>query len=634
MLVYINHTTVALTCLDETTVLTWQPGAITTYALPVVEIEIIISKLTAVVQYATPSDANKVNRLINNWNTVLNNYRAQNDNLTSMFSAEVGQFVAAVSQFKAYQAGQTDAQDFASAVANTLDGLIDFPVINSIAYALNGAFFQIKETCDQVLPYSVGITIVGASEDFGGAGSYLQGVCDDFDPDLWRSFAAMINGACAGISADGSPNNPLSSTPLFQRLCASETLNDDSIPGGSQSSSGPESLLGFLSDSKKLVTFGANSPMDLSWTSRVTESKAFSVEFESSRTLTADLLFDLGFEVFGVGLETKNDIGLTNVFTVHLGKSSEEDHDTERSVTVSLGDNDIGDFFAVRITEDPVYGTPVFTTMGGASKCPGETGTSRRESNVRILEIRERCGEDNASPCNEFTLAPGENANFGVVIENLSPTQDAVSYTLGLANSYDDYLKSGGDGNYTCGVPGQSSGVVVIFFSTDLRKIPYNHLVEVPFTVTRVYNGPVSLCNEFNQLEVKLVATCEISTPNSYVYQYGVEYDESTRQSAVMYDAGHTIYASSSNATFSVKWPAARRRLSDGSSQGLSQADGGDAADAIAEVLLREFRESKNSFELKLLAMANETRTTICVAVLISMMLTVITAWMAMRRVK
>ena len=199
----------------------------------------------------------------------------------------------------------------------------------------------------------------------------------------------MINGACNGVSADGSPSNPLSSTPLFQQMCASETLTGDGIPGGLQTSTGPESLLGFLSDNKKLITFGANSPMELSWTSTVTESKAFNVEFEYSRSLTADLLIDLEFEIFGVGFSSKNDIGLTNVFTLHLGKSSEEEHESERTVTVSLEDGDDGDFFAVRIMEDPVYGTPVFTTMGGASKCPGETGTSRRESNVRIVQIRE-----------------------------------------------------------------------------------------------------------------------------------------------------------------------------------------------------------------------------------------------------
>lgn len=213
-----NYTSASLTCLDETTILAWQPGAVTTYALPVVEIEIIVDKLNTLVQFATPSDADKLNNLISNWNNVLMSYRVQSANLTSMFTAEIGQFVAAVNQFKAYQSGQTNAQDFASAVANTLDGLLDFPVINSIAYALNGAFYQIKETCDQVLPYSVGVTIAGATEDYGGAGSYLQGVCNDFDPNAWRSFAKMINGACAGMSADGEPNNPLSSTPLFQKL--------------------------------------------------------------------------------------------------------------------------------------------------------------------------------------------------------------------------------------------------------------------------------------------------------------------------------------------------------------------------------------------------------------------------------
>ena len=99
----------------------------------------------------------------------------------------------------------------------------------------------------------------------------------------------MINGACAGMSMDGEPSNPLSSLPLFLRLCASESLSGSFIPGGVQSPSGAESLLGFLSDSKKLITFGANSPVDLSWTSIVAESRAFDVELKYSRTLTEDL---------------------------------------------------------------------------------------------------------------------------------------------------------------------------------------------------------------------------------------------------------------------------------------------------------------------------------------------------------
>ena len=527
-LVYINSTTATQTCIDETMILTWHPGAITTYALPVVEIEMIIDKLSSLAQYASPDDAIKLNDLSANWNTVLSNYRSHNNDLTSMFSAEALQFSQAVKNFKAYQKGQLNVQDFASAVANTLDGLVDFDAITDIAGALNRAFTQVKQSCDQVLPYNVGDTLVGASGDTGGAGSYLKGVCNDFDPDAWQSFATMITGACTGISADGSPDNPLSSTPLFQQMCASERLSGGGIPGGLQTSTGPESLLGFLSDNKKLITFGANSPMELSWTSTVSESKAFTVEFQSSRTVQEEHLYHFEFEVFGIGEKTNNDYGLNNVFTLYLGKSSEEDHESERTVTVSLDDDDDGDFFAVRITEDPVYGTPVFTTMGGASKCPGETGTSRRESNVRILEVRERCGADRASPCNELTLNNGDMAYFGAVIENLSPTQDEVYYTIKLANYFDDYLTSGGDGTFTCGNDGQIAGLLVHFQQTDLQRVPYNRLVEVMFSVTNSQNGAVGICNEFNNVGIQIIATCEMPSPSSSVYQYGVIFNETT----------------------------------------------------------------------------------------------------------
>ena len=71
----------------------------------------------------------------------------------------------------------------------------------------------------------------------------------------------------------------------------------------------------------------------------------------------------------------------------------------------------------MRISEDPVYGTPVFTTMGGQSRCPGETGTNRRESQVSIVDIRRRCNGDCSDP-----LSIGEKVHFGIIILNNSPT--------------------------------------------------------------------------------------------------------------------------------------------------------------------------------------------------------------------
>ena len=84
----------------------------------------------------------------------------------------------------------------------------------------------------------------------------------------------------------------------------------------------------------------------------------------------------------------------------------------------------VGDYFAVRVTEDPVYGTPVFTTMGGQSRCPGETGTNRRESQVTIKSIVPRCPAGSGDvPCTNKNLAFGEKAHFGVIILNESPTR-------------------------------------------------------------------------------------------------------------------------------------------------------------------------------------------------------------------
>ena len=64
--------------------------------------------------------------------------------------------------------------------------------------------------------------------------------------------------------------------------------------------------------------------------------------------------------------------------------------------------------------------------MGGQSKCPGETGTSRRESAVKILQVKNRCGANLNSVCQGLTA--GGNAQFIAVIQNLSPTGNYSTY--------------------------------------------------------------------------------------------------------------------------------------------------------------------------------------------------------------
>ena len=98
----------------------WLPGALTTFALPVVEIEALIEDLTWVyndlvynqnnsfVKHGDnpdPKDITNINRQINNWKTVLDTYRSHNTALTSMFQSEALQFAHIVQSFKKWQSG-------------------------------------------------------------------------------------------------------------------------------------------------------------------------------------------------------------------------------------------------------------------------------------------------------------------------------------------------------------------------------------------------------------------------------------------------------------------------------------------------------------------------------------------------
>ena len=60
----------------------------------------------------------------------------------------------------------------------------------------------------------------------------------------------------------------------------------------------------------------------------------------------------------------------------HIQEDSKE-HSTE--IGFVLGDEDSGDFFDVQVHNDPYYGTFIFNTVAGKTKCPHEANTRRRE---------------------------------------------------------------------------------------------------------------------------------------------------------------------------------------------------------------------------------------------------------------
>ena len=186
--------------------------------------------------------------------------------------------------------------------------------------------------------------------------------------------------------------------------------------------------------------------------------------------------------------------------------------------------------------------------MGGQSKCPGETMTSRRESNVRIMKIEHRCGTFGDEECDYRTLGEDGIAYFAAIIFNDSPTNEEVDYTIALAKSFSEYGSS-------CGSPGKISGLQVEFDQSDLGGIPYRKQIEVPFTVTR---NNVYHCHNYVDVEVTITAACEEASSSSHVYQYGLVTGD-TGVKEISYATEDIMNEASSSATFSVSWAVTQR---------------------------------------------------------------------------
>jgi hypothetical protein len=136
---------------------------------------------------------------------------------------------------------------------------------------------------------------------------------------------------------------------------------------------------------------------------------------------------------------------------------------------------------------------------------------------------------------------------------------------LRLSRSYNYFHTVGGDGLYKCDVSGQLAGLTAQFSATELRRIPYNQLVEVPFSISNV--GGSHLCNNYPNVAVEIVATCEVLTGSEVVYQYGVAVNSTNGEPTVVYDAARRLYTLNSTAFFNVSWVSLSRSLTEDASR-------------------------------------------------------------------
>lgn len=102
------------------------------------------------------------------------------------------------------------------------------------------------------------------------------------------------------------------------------------------------------------------------------------------------------------------------------------------NVRYSLGDENFGDKFVIHVMSDKRFGTPVFETIGGRSKCPGELGTVFRESDIKL----------SIKAIKRELINPGEQALFEVSITNMSPYRESTNMGLRIVDAHAVSLQS------------------------------------------------------------------------------------------------------------------------------------------------------------------------------------------------
>jgi hypothetical protein len=152
-----------------------------------------------------------------------------------------------------------------------------------------------------------------------------------------------------------------------------------------------------------------------------------SLSFTQSVSLTAN--FDMSIDsTSNTGISSNDDFGSDTTITIvnakynseyarSNGDSASDDAGQSNSkgysatVSYTLGDPDVKDKFIVKIETNAAYGTPVFYTLAGASKCPWEPNTTPREAGLAIKKIEAMCGKG-GSKGDCVSLAPETGALF------------------------------------------------------------------------------------------------------------------------------------------------------------------------------------------------------------------------------
>ena len=209
-------------------------------------------------------------------------------------------------------------------------------------------------------------------------------------------------------------------------------------------------------------------------------------EFQNSN----DINVQIETELFGFDFE--NQIGF-NV-GVNTGETYQESEDKSISIGFELSDSDPEDYFSVNVREDPIYRTPVFQLVSGATQNPWERGLSFEDASgdnyvfsEPTLQIQKPT--INVVEPNRFNLAYDDDAIYELILGNESEINVRKVYLLTAeqnTNPYGATIRYNGDpfsnGTPFLLEPGEQKRVTITVSRPPIAYTLGNQGVELSFT--------------------------------------------------------------------------------------------------------------------------------------------------------
>jgi hypothetical protein len=287
-------------CMTNEFTYQWHPGKVTTFALPVYEIEELIAKLSLLAQRDS-ANRKDIIKEVNNWRKVLSDYRDHTNN-ADVFTVEDAQLLYFVNKF------------------HTVDNSFQPMMRRQLDLNPNTPFTTIMD------------------KFYGKCTNSVLQVCQEFHPSRWESVGSFLMGYC------NQPNLMMGSEYLLDSVCREGKKTNPSLIKGDIDGEDGHSLFSFLQDSSKTLTFGANAPLSISWTSSVGDDVANSVVNSVMTEAGGSIEGSMGITILSFLASMEALAG----HTMTLGHNYESGHSLDRTVTITLDDSDYGELQAYK----------------------------------------------------------------------------------------------------------------------------------------------------------------------------------------------------------------------------------------------------------------------------------------------